>query len=107
MKKNILLILLLVASIYIHMIIPKYNELNNIIIIDKIKIYYDNNDKKIILREIKPQRENNKISYKYKYYNIKTNNIKNLNKELKNKYNKTFYYKHAKIVIKYNKKELE
>lgn len=106
MKKYTPLILLIIISIYIYTKTPKYNELNNIIIIDKITISCNNNQI-IKLREIKPQKESNKISYKYKTYKINTNDINNLNIKLKNKYKKNFYYKKAKIINICKNKELE
>lgn len=94
MKKYILLIIIII-SFFIK--IPKYNELNNIIIIDQITM--DCDKKEIILREIKPIKEDNNISYKYKNYKIKTNNLKNTNILLEKKYNKQFFYSRTNKLI--------
>lgn len=96
MKKYTLLItIILIISFFAK--IPKYNELNNIIIIDQISINCDN--KEITLREINPLKEDNKITYKYKKYKIKTNNLKKINEILEKKYKKQFFYNKTNKLI--------
>ena len=83
MKKYlILIIILIIISLFIK--IPKYRELNNIKIIDKIYVYCDYYK----LREILLDKDD--YNYEYKYYNEK-----NINK---NKY----YIDKAKYIYKCN-----
>jgi len=85
MKKTIILFLiLLIFSFLIKQ--PKYIELNNLHIIDKITIYCD----KTIYREIIPNKDNNGLKYNYKYHN---------------KLNKNYYTKKAKVINKCIKKD--
>ena len=88
MKKTIIIIILLfIISIFIH--IPKYLELNNLIIIDKINI--DCKNKTIKYNEIIPYKDNSTINYKYEEHTFIYNDIN----EFFNK--KNIYYKKAKI----------
>lgn len=81
MKKYLILIIILIfISLFIK--IPKYRELNNIKIIDKIYVYCDYYK----LREILLDKDD--YNYEYKYYNEK-----NINK---NKY----YIDKAKYIYK-------
>ncbi|MBR5369975.1 MAG: hypothetical protein IK137_01580 [Bacilli bacterium] len=64
MKKYILLIFIfIILSIFIK--VPKYNELNNIKIIDKVYVYCDSYK----LREILLDRDD--LIFEYKYYKVK------------------------------------
>ena len=63
MKKYILIIIFIILSLFIR--IPKYKELNNIKIIDKIYVYCDS----YRLREILLDKDD--YSYEYKYYKEK------------------------------------
>ena len=79
MKKYILLIFIfIILSIFIK--VPKYNELNNIKIIDKVYVYCDSYK----LREILLDKDD--LTFEYKYYKVKKIN--------KNKY----YISKAKMV---------
>ena len=84
--KKILILIIIIIGTYLLLDIPKYIELNDLKIIDRITINCDN----IILREIIPVKDDNSIEYKYKYYN---------------KINNNFYYKKAKIINKCQKKK--
>lgn len=84
--KKILILIIIIIGTYLLLDIPKYIELNDLKIIDRITINCDN----IILREIIPVKDDNSIEYKYKYYN-----------KISNK----FYYKKAKIINKCKKKK--
>ena len=95
--KKIIILLLVFLFIGLLFNIPKYNELNNIVIIDKIKIDCSN-DIDILLREVNPVKTDNGITYNYTYYK---NNIKNINmfkSSFTNKYHKSFYYNKVKIL---------
>lgn len=93
MKKIIILILI---TVIIKMYIPKYNELNNVIIIDKI-IINCNKKNNITLREKYITKDGNDLKYKYKYYKIKTNDLNDINNLFKKNYHKNLYLKKAKI----------
>ena len=92
MKKIIIITIIL----FWYFFIPKYNELNNIILIDKITIKHIGNKYNIILREKYLTKEENNLKYKYKYYYDTIENINNINKL----YNKKFYLKKAKYIYK-------
>ena len=59
--KKILLLLIIIISFYV----PKYNELNNITIIDKIIIECRNNNYNITLREKYISKKDKNQKYKY------------------------------------------
>ena len=81
MKKTIILfIIFIILSLFIK--IPKYRELNNIKIIDRVYVYCDYYK----LREILLDKDD--YNYEYKYYKVKKIN--------KNKY----YISKAKIIYK-------
>lgn len=92
MKKIIIITIILIGYFFI----PKYNELNNIILIDKITIKHIDNKYNIVLREKYLTKEENNLKYKYKYYYDTIENINNINKL----YNKKFYLKKAKYIYK-------
>lgn len=100
MKKIILILIIIIISFYI----PKYNELNNIRIVDKITIECKNNNYNITLREKYISKEDNNQTYKYNYFIITTNNMKNIGEISSEKYHKTFYIKKAKYINKCIKK---
>ena len=88
MKNTIILfIILFIFSLFVKL--PKYKELNNLKIIDKITIECDN----YILREIIPNKDNNGIEYEYKYYKERELN------------NNKYYIKKAKVINKCKKIE--
>ena len=93
MKKTLFIIIILfIISSFIN--IPKYIELNDLVIIDKI--YIDCNNKIIKYREIIPYKDNNSINYKYKNYTYKYNEIHDfINK-------KNLYYNKNKIKLNLN-----
>ena len=76
MKKIIVSTIILI--IIFKYIVPPYYELNNIKIIDTIKVEKINNQYNITLREIIPTKNNNTIKYKYKYHKITTDNLKSI-----------------------------
>ena len=63
MKKYILIIIFIILSLFIK--IPRYKELNNIKIIDRVYVYCDSYK----LREVLLDKDD--YSYEYKYYNEK------------------------------------
>jgi len=95
MKRIIILILLLSISL----MIPKYTELNHLIIIDGIGIEKENNIYTIYLREIIPIKDNNSIKYEYKYYKEKDNDINKAINKIKDKTNKKLYLDKIKFLV--------
>ena len=86
MKRTIILfIILFIFSLFIKL--PKYMELNNLKIIDKVYVYCDYN----LLREIILNKDDFELEYKY-YKEKKIN---------KNKY----YIDKSKMIYKCNKKD--
>ena len=95
MKKYlILLVIIIIIGLFIK--IPIYNDLNNIIVIDKVNIKCIDGKYHITLREIKPIKEDNGLSYKYKYHNEIINNLNELQKLNQKKYHNNLYYDKAK-----------
>ena len=92
MKKIIIIIIIIIG----YFLIPDYEELNNIVLIDKIIIKRKSNKYNVVLREKYLTKEDNNLRYKYKYYYNTIENIKNINKI----YNKKFYLKKAKYIYK-------
>lgn len=94
MKKIILIILIVLELSIIK--IPSYKELNNLAIIEEIKVIKENNKYTITLKEIIPIKENDGINYKYKYYKESSNSITDTINKLNNQTKKKLYLKKAK-----------
>ena len=103
-EKTILIGILLGILIFIP--IPKYVELNHLIIIHKAKIICQNEKYQIELEEIIPKKKDNGITYQYKKYKNSDTNIKKIKKNLSKKETKKFYYQGIKE-IKTNCENLE
>lgn len=95
MKRIIILILLLSITL----MIPKYTELNHLIIIDGIGIEKENDIYTIYLREIIPIKDNNSIKYEYKYYKEKDNDINKAINKINDKTNKKLYLEKIKFLV--------
>lgn len=97
MKKNIIIILLIfLTNIFF---VPKYNELNNLAIIDNIGVSFKEDNYTIYLREIIPTKDNNKMHYEYKIYDVTTNNLDIALHLLQTKTKKQLYLKKVKSLI--------
>ena len=98
--KRILIILIFLSFLTILIFdIPKYNELNNISVIDKVTIKCSDNYYDVNMREVTLLRRDNGITFRYDYYK---NRIKNINKIKENnldKYHKVFYYDRIKSIV--------
>lgn len=80
--------------------IPKYVELNNLIIIEDIGVACDKGKYKIYLREIVPLKDDTGISYKYKTY--ASDEMESLEKAYNNiadKNSKKIFYKDTRHLI--------
>ncbi len=90
MRNKILLFLIVLLFSFF---VPKYIELNNLIIIDKIEIIYK--DKYYVrLREVLPIRDNNGIKYTYNTYKYSFDEIDDFTYYFNNK--KRFYFNKVK-----------
>lgn len=97
MKKIIIsTIILILLFIYI---VPPYNELNNIMIIDTIKVEKINNKYNISFREVIPNKSNNSINYDYKYHKVTTKSINKAISLIEKKENKKLYLSKVKFLI--------
>ena len=94
MKKIILIILIVLELSIIK--IPSYKELNNLAIIEEIKVIKVNDKYTITLKEIIPIKENDGINYKYKYYKESSISITDTIDKLNNQTKKKLYLKKAK-----------
>lgn len=96
MKKIIVLLIFSSIFIILFMNIPKYGELNNISVIDKITIICNKDYYDVTLREVHLIRKDNGITFKYNYYKNKIDNIIHLKDDYIKKYHKVFYYDKVK-----------
>ena len=80
-----------------------YQELNKLAIITNIGILEEEGQYKVIYQEIIPEKENNKIMKKYKYYENKSNNLQSAFSKLNEDTTKYIYLDHLEnIIIKTN-----
>ncbi len=97
MKKLILITsILIIISMYF---VPPYKELNDLAIIDKIGIEQEKDIYHIYVREVIPTKNNNGIHYQYKIYDIETNQLEDVTKELQKKVKKKLYLNKVKSLI--------
>ncbi len=97
MKKNFIIILFIfLTNIFF---VPKYNELNNLAIIDNIGVSFKDNNYTVYLREIIPTKDNNKMHYDYKIYEETTSNLDNALVLLQAKTKKQLYLKKVKTLL--------
>lgn len=96
--KKILISTFILIILFIYFV-PTYNELNNIMIIDKVKVMKDNNTYNITFREVIPKRNNNGIIYTYKYHKTKVNNINKSISNIEKNTNKKLYLSKVKSLI--------
>lgn len=96
--KRIIIIVFFVIVLFICFGVPKYIELNNLSIIDKVNIQCSKDMFFISLREIQPIKDDNGIRYKYVYYKENINDIGNIKTYYYNKYKKNFYYNKIKTI---------
>jgi len=104
--KKIIIITILILSLFI-VKIPEYVELNNLAIIESVGISYKDNIYEVHVKEVIPYRNDEGISYRYKYYSRNSNNIKKALVSIKKKCNKKIYLNKTKLLIinkKYKKK---
>lgn len=83
MKKIILIIIIILEILLIK--IPPYVELNNIAIIEEIKLIKKDNTYYLELKEIIPTKSDQSIKYKYKTYKSTGNTIKESLNNIKTK----------------------
>lgn len=98
MKKIVLLLIFFSILTILLLDIPKYNELNNISIIDKITINCSDNNYNVTLREVTLHRKDNGITFRYSYYKNDIKNIYQLKNNYLDKYHKVFYYDKVKVI---------
>ena len=94
--RKYLLLLLFIPLFFIE--IPKYNELNNLAIIDKINIKCIDNEYIVTLREVIPLKDDNGIKYDYKYYKDTGNNINDIISNIDKNTKKVIYLKYVKKI---------
>lgn len=102
MKRTVVGCLCLIAIIVFLFIIkiPKYVELNNLVIVEGIGVKCDKEKYTLYLREIIPLKDDTGISYKHKIY--ASDDFPNLQKAYKNittKMNKKIFYKDTKYIV--------
>jgi len=96
--KRLLFIIIILLSLFL-IKIPKYTELNHLIIIESIGVDCNNNKTTIYFKEIIPTKNDNDINYKYKIYQKTNSNIDLAYKELKEKIKNKIYLRKTKYLI--------
>lgn len=97
MKKILLLIIIIIELIIIK--IPPYVELNNLAIIEEIAVIKESNTYTLILKEIIPIKDDQGISYEYKYYKKSASSLKRAYKNIKTDTKKKLYLAKTKSLI--------
>ena len=97
MKKLIIIIIFIIIGLLIK--IPKYEELNNLAIINTIAINNKNGKVTLILKEIVPKKNDNGIDYDYTYYKSTSNSIDKALVNIKSKTKKKIYLQKCKYLI--------
>ena len=95
--KRIILILLIILELFI-IKIPKYEELNNLVIIKEIAVEYSKDKYTIYLKEIIPIKANQGINYKYKIYKETSTSIKKAYNKIVSKTKKKLYLNKVKTL---------
>lgn len=95
--KRIILILLIILELFI-IKIPKYEELNNLVIIKEIAVEYSKDKYTIYLKEIIPIKANQGINYKYKIYKETSTSIKKAYNKIISKTKKKLYLNKVKTL---------
>lgn len=98
MKKIIILIILIITFGFI-IKIPTYHELNDLAIIQGIGVEYKNSSYIVYMKEIIPIRNDQGISYKYKYYEANADLLEKAIKKVQDKTKKKLYYKRCKFLV--------
>ena len=100
MKYKTTIILILVLFIFTFIVkIPKYVELNHLIIVDTIGVECSNNNITLYLREIIPAKNDNGINYQYKIYKGIGRSIDNAFDEIDSKTSDKIFYKDSKTIL--------
>ena len=95
--KRIILILLIILELFI-IKIPKYEELNNLVIIKEIAVEYNKDKYTIYLKEIIRIKANQGINYKYKIYKETSTSIKKAYNKIVSKTKKKLYLNKVKTL---------
>lgn len=97
MKKIIPIILILISLLFIK--IPNYVELNNLAIIEKIGIQYQEKEYTIWLKEIIPLKAEQGIDYEYHYYKGSASSLKKALQQIERNTKKKIYLKKTKLLV--------
>ena len=103
MKKKVIYTIIITILILGTSTLNKYEELNNLDIINNINLSYKNKKYIITLQEIIPKKGDNKVKYEYKYSSITSNSIKKGFKKFKSYSHKKIYLKKVQNIIIDNK----
>ena len=96
MKKYIFLVLMLLLLLFLP--IPEYHELNQIKILNSIQITCINHQYYVIYKEIVPEKDNNRIHYRYPTYESYGTDLSSIKKDFDQKYHSLFYYDRIKFI---------
>ena len=96
MKKYLaILITIILMTIFIK--VPKYVELNNLILVDGIGVSCRGETYTLFIKEIIPTKKETGIIYSYKIYEDTNSSINKAYKNIEKKVNKKIYSKRRKI----------
>lgn len=96
--KKIVIITILILSLFI-IKIPEYVELNNLAIIESVGISYKDDIYQVHVKEVIPYKDDQGISYRYKYYSSNSETLEKAFINIGKKCNKKVYLNKTKLLI--------
>ena len=97
--KRLIIVIISIAISIIFVDIPKYEELNNLAIIDAIGIEKENDTVRLVLREIVPLKDDNGIKYDYIYYKSNAQTVKEALIRIKKNTKKKVYLERCSYLV--------
>ena len=98
MKKIVIAVVLIITFGFI-IKIPEYHESNDLAIIQGVGVEYKNSSYVVYMKEIIPIRDDQGISYKYKYYEANADLLEKALKKVQDKTKKKLYYEKCKFLV--------
>ena len=78
--------------------IPKYVELNQLVLVHSAEVYCHQQQYEVIITEIFPKKEDNGVQYHFKQYEKTGSDLNEIKKSLESDEKKKFYYKGLKKI---------
>lgn len=97
MKKYLLILIIIFELVTIK--IPEYVELNNIAIIEEVAVIKTADRYTVILKEVIPKKDDNGITYEYKFYEKTAPTVEKAYNYIKNSAKRKIYIERVKSLI--------